>query len=76
MAKPNASFSFLGTAAIVVVLLAILILTQTLLPLCGALIVGTWLYLFRWGPLVAIDALPVVTASATTTFPAGTPDPR
>jgi uncharacterized membrane protein YphA (DoxX/SURF4 family) len=44
------------------VLLAILILTQTLLPLCGALIVGTWLYLFRWGPLVAIDALPVVTA--------------
>ena len=44
------------------VLLAILILTQTLLPLCGALILGTWLYLFRWGPLVAIDALPVVTA--------------
>src|SRR5262249_3417414 len=45
------------------VLLAILILTQTLLPLCGALIVGTWLYLFRWGPLVAIDALPVVTVA-------------
>lgn len=44
------------------VALAILILTQTLLPLCGALIIGTWLYLFRWGPLVAIDALPVVTA--------------
>ena len=44
------------------VLLAILILTQTLLPLCGALIIGTWLYLFRWGPLVAIDAIPVVTA--------------
>jgi uncharacterized membrane protein YphA (DoxX/SURF4 family) len=44
------------------VLLAILILTQTLLPLCGALMIGTWLYLFRWGPLVAIDALPVVTA--------------
>lgn len=44
------------------VLLAILILTQTLLPLCGAMIVGTWLYLFRWGPFVAIDAIPVVTA--------------
>jgi uncharacterized membrane protein YphA (DoxX/SURF4 family) len=44
------------------VLLAILILTQTMLPLCGALIIGTWLYLFRWGPFVAIDAIPVVTA--------------
>jgi len=44
-------------------LLAILILTQTLLPLCGALIVGTWLYLFRWGPFVAVDALPVVTVA-------------
>jgi len=44
------------------VLLAILILTQTLLPLCGALVIGTWLYTFRWGPLVAIDAIPVVTA--------------
>jgi len=44
------------------VLLAILILTQTMLPLCGALIIGTWLYLFRWGAFVAIDALPVVTA--------------
>ncbi|PYQ51212.1 MAG: hypothetical protein DMF78_13810 [Acidobacteria bacterium] len=45
------------------VLLGILILTQTLLPLCGALIVGTWLYLFRWGPFVAVDALPVVTVA-------------
>jgi len=44
------------------VLLAILILTQTMLPLCGALVIGTWFYLFRWGPFVAIDALPVVTA--------------
>jgi len=44
-------------------LLAILILTQTLLPLCGALVVGTWLYLFRWGPFVAADALPVVTVA-------------
>jgi uncharacterized membrane protein YphA (DoxX/SURF4 family) len=44
------------------VALAILILTQTMLPLCGALIIGTWLYLFRWGPFVAIDAIPVVTA--------------
>ncbi len=44
------------------VLLAILILTQTLLPLAGALVIGTWFYLFRWGPFVAIDAIPVVTA--------------
>lgn len=44
------------------VFLAILILTQTALPLCGALVIGTWLYTFRWGPLVAIDAIPVVTA--------------
>ena len=44
------------------VLLALLILTQTMLPLCGALIIGTWFYLFRWGPFVAIDAMPVVTA--------------
>jgi hypothetical protein len=36
-------FKFLQVA------LAILILTQTWLPLCGAMIVGTWLYLFRWG---------------------------
>lgn len=43
------------------VVLAVLILTQSLFPLCGALVLGTWLYLFRWGPLVAIDALPVVT---------------
>lgn len=44
------------------VALAILILTQTMLPLAGALVIGTWLYTFRWGPLVAIDAIPVVTA--------------
>ncbi len=44
-------------------LLALLILTQTLLPLCGALILGTWLYLFRWGPFVVADALPVVTVA-------------
>jgi len=44
------------------VALAIMILTQTALPLCGALIIGTWFYLFRWGPFVAIDAIPVVTA--------------
>ncbi len=43
--------------------LALLILTQTLLPLCGALILGTWLYLFRWGPFVVADALPVVTVA-------------
>jgi uncharacterized membrane protein YphA (DoxX/SURF4 family) len=43
------------------VFLAVLILTQTWLPLAGALIFGTWFYLFRWGPFVAVDALPVVT---------------
>lgn len=43
--------------------LAILILTQTWLPLCGALIVGTWLYLFRWGWMVAVDAVPVLTVA-------------
>src|SRR5438552_14947284 len=43
--------------------LAILILTQTALPLCGAAIFGTWLYLFRWGWMVAIDAMPVLTVA-------------
>jgi uncharacterized membrane protein YphA (DoxX/SURF4 family) len=46
------------------VALAILILTQMFLPLSGALILGTWLYLFRWGWMVAVDALPVVTVAA------------
>ena len=45
------------------VALAILILTQTALPLCGAMIFGTWLYLFRWGPQVAVDAIPVLTVA-------------
>jgi hypothetical protein len=45
------------------VALAILILTQTALPLVGALVIGTWLYLFRWGWMVAADALPVVTVA-------------
>ncbi len=40
--------------------LAILILTQTLLPLCGAVLFGTWLYLFRWGWMVAVDAMPLL----------------
>ncbi len=43
--------------------LAILILTQTALPLCGAMIFGTWIYLFRWGWMVAIDAMPVLTVA-------------
>jgi uncharacterized membrane protein YphA (DoxX/SURF4 family) len=42
------------------VFLAILILTQTALPLCGAMLVGTWLYLFRWGWMISVDALPVL----------------
>jgi uncharacterized membrane protein YphA (DoxX/SURF4 family) len=43
---------------------AILILTQTLLPLAGALLLGTWLYLFRWGWYVAMDALPLLIVAA------------
>jgi hypothetical protein len=46
------------------VALAILILTETALPLCGALIIGTWLYLFGWGWMVTVDALPVLTVAA------------
>jgi uncharacterized membrane protein YphA (DoxX/SURF4 family) len=42
--------------------LAILILTQTALPLVGAIVIGTWIYLWRWGWTVAFDAVPVVTA--------------
>jgi uncharacterized membrane protein YphA (DoxX/SURF4 family) len=45
------------------VVLAILILTQTWLPLCGALVIGTWFYLFRWGWMVAVDAVPVLTVA-------------
>jgi uncharacterized membrane protein YphA (DoxX/SURF4 family) len=44
--------------------LGLLILTQAFLPLSGALVLGTWLYLFRWGWMVAVDALPVVTVAA------------
>jgi uncharacterized membrane protein YphA (DoxX/SURF4 family) len=43
--------------------LAVLILTQTLLPLCGALLVGTWVYLNRWGWMVAADALPILSVA-------------
>jgi uncharacterized membrane protein YphA (DoxX/SURF4 family) len=43
---------------------AILILTQTLLPLAGAILLGTWLYLFRWGWYVAMDALPILIGAA------------
>jgi uncharacterized membrane protein YphA (DoxX/SURF4 family) len=43
---------------------AILILTQTLLPLAGAILLGTWLYLFRWGWYVAMDALPLLIVAA------------
>jgi uncharacterized membrane protein YphA (DoxX/SURF4 family) len=57
--EPSSAYYFKFLQA----LLAVLILSQTLLPLCGALILGTWLYLFRWGPFVAADALPVVTVA-------------
>jgi len=43
--------------------LAIMIITQTALPLVGAVIFGTWIYLFRWGWMVAADAIPVVTVA-------------
>jgi uncharacterized membrane protein YphA (DoxX/SURF4 family) len=43
---------------------AILILTQTFLPLVGSLLLGTWLYLFRWGWYVAMDALPLLIVAA------------
>ena len=43
------------------VVLAILMLTQTALPLAGAMVVGTWIYLWRWGWMVVADAIPVVT---------------
>jgi len=42
------------------VLLGVLMLTQTALPVAGALVIGTWIYLWRWGWLVAADAIPVV----------------
>src|SRR5260370_1792575 len=45
------------------VCLAILILTQTALPLAGALVIGTCIYLWRGGWLVAADAIPVVTVA-------------
>ena len=50
-------FKFLQVA------LGLLILTQTWLPLCGAMVFGTWLYLFRWGWMVAVDAVPVLTVA-------------
>jgi uncharacterized membrane protein YphA (DoxX/SURF4 family) len=45
------------------VFLGILMLTQTTLPLAGALVIGTWIYLWRWGWMVAADAIPVVTVA-------------
>jgi len=45
------------------VFLAILMLTQTALPLAGALVIGTWIYLWRWGWMVAADAIPVLTVA-------------
>jgi uncharacterized membrane protein YphA (DoxX/SURF4 family) len=45
------------------VILAILILTQTALPLAGAMVLGTWIYLWRWGWMPVADALPVVTVA-------------
>jgi uncharacterized membrane protein YphA (DoxX/SURF4 family) len=56
---PKAEFFFQMVQAT----LAVLILTQTLLPLCGALLVGTWIYLNRWGWMVAADALPILSVA-------------
>lgn len=57
--EANTEFFF----KMVQVVLAVLILTQTLLPLCGALLVGTWIYLNRWGWLVAADGLPILSVA-------------
>jgi uncharacterized membrane protein YphA (DoxX/SURF4 family) len=56
---PKTEFFFKMAQAV----LAVLILTQTLLPLCGALVIGTWLYLNRWGWMVAADALPILSVA-------------
>jgi uncharacterized membrane protein YphA (DoxX/SURF4 family) len=56
---PRTEFFFKMVQAV----LAVLILTQTLLPLCGALVVGTWIYLNRWGWMVAVDALPILSVA-------------
>jgi len=56
---PKTEFFFKMAQAV----LAVLILTQTLLPLCGALVVGTWIYLNRWGWMVAADALPILSVA-------------
>jgi uncharacterized membrane protein YphA (DoxX/SURF4 family) len=45
------------------VVLAILMLTQTALPLAGAMVLGTWIYLWRWGWMPVADAIPVVTVA-------------
>jgi len=45
------------------VALAIMMLTQTALPLVGSVILGTWIYLFRYGWYVTVDALPVLTVA-------------
>jgi len=45
------------------VALAIMMLTQTALPLVGAVIFGAWIYLFRYGWYVTVDALPVLTVA-------------
>lgn len=45
------------------VALAIMMLTQTALPLVGAVVFGTWIYLFRYGWYVSVDALPVLTVA-------------
>ncbi len=50
-------FKFLQVA------IAILMLTQTALPLVGAAVIGLWVYLWRWGWMVAFDAVPVVTVA-------------
>jgi uncharacterized membrane protein YphA (DoxX/SURF4 family) len=57
---PKTEFFFQMVQAV----LAVLILTQTLLPLCGAVLVGTWIYLNRWGWMVAADALPILSVAA------------
>lgn len=50
------------------VALALLILTQTALPLCGAVLMGSWLYVALSGFTVAADAAPLLAVATIYAF--------
>lgn len=50
------------------VVLAVLILTQTALPLCGAVLMGSWLYVATNGWTIAADAAPLLAVAAIYAF--------